>query len=147
MTVKILWHPTNKQMFTELPWLIFKNFPCPTDELQLFPVTICLLENLYHCLNVVLLLCGLIQFLFRTEELLLFPHYHAELRCDKVMDTFSGCGLCLPNLTHLSPCHFGDLRPPLCVEIKVKIIRHFKSIDMTLCRQLTYAVKCHKPLL
>ncbi|TSM44100.1 Inositol-pentakisphosphate 2-kinase [Bagarius yarrelli] len=41
-----------------------------------------------------------------------------ELRCDKVMDTFSGCGLCLPNLTHLSPCHFGDHRPPLCVEIK-----------------------------
>ncbi|KAG7319012.1 hypothetical protein KOW79_017486 [Hemibagrus wyckioides] len=43
-----------------------------------------------------------------------------ELRCDKVMDTFSGCGLCLPNLTHLSPCHFGDRRPPLCVEIKPK---------------------------
>ncbi|XP_022538116.1 inositol-pentakisphosphate 2-kinase isoform X2 [Astyanax mexicanus] len=43
-----------------------------------------------------------------------------ELRCDKVMDTFSGCGLCLPNLTHLSPCHFGDHRPPLCVEIKPK---------------------------
>uniref|UniRef100_A0A8B9JEF7 Inositol-pentakisphosphate 2-kinase n=1 Tax=Astyanax mexicanus TaxID=7994 RepID=A0A8B9JEF7_ASTMX len=36
------------------------------------------------------------------------------------MDTFSGCGLCLPNLTHLSPCHFGDHRPPLCVEIKPK---------------------------
>ncbi|XP_062843228.1 inositol-pentakisphosphate 2-kinase [Trichomycterus rosablanca] len=43
-----------------------------------------------------------------------------ELRCDKVMDTFSGCGLCLPNLTRLSPCHFGALRPPLCVEIKPK---------------------------
>ncbi|XP_026996597.2 inositol-pentakisphosphate 2-kinase [Tachysurus fulvidraco] len=43
-----------------------------------------------------------------------------ELRCDKVMDTFSGCGLCLPNLTHLSLCHFGDHRPPLCVEIKPK---------------------------
>ncbi|KAK1799749.1 hypothetical protein P4O66_006284 [Electrophorus voltai] len=43
-----------------------------------------------------------------------------ELRCDKVMDTFSGCGLCLPNLTQLSPCHFGDHRPPLCVEIKPK---------------------------
>ncbi|KAI5607586.1 inositol-pentakisphosphate 2-kinase, partial [Silurus asotus] len=43
-----------------------------------------------------------------------------ELRCDKVMDTISGCGLCLPNLTHLSPCRFGDCRPPLCVEIKPK---------------------------
>ncbi|XP_066528632.1 inositol-pentakisphosphate 2-kinase [Hoplias malabaricus] len=43
-----------------------------------------------------------------------------ELRCDKVMDTYSGCGLCLPNLTHLSPCHYRDHLPPLCVEIKPK---------------------------
>lgn len=43
-----------------------------------------------------------------------------ELRCDKVMDTFSGYALCLPNLTQLSGCQFGDHRPPLCVEIKPK---------------------------
>ena len=42
-----------------------------------------------------------------------------ELRCDKVMDTFSGYALCLPNLTQLNACHFGDHRLPLCVEIKV----------------------------
>ncbi|XP_051551399.1 inositol-pentakisphosphate 2-kinase isoform X2 [Myxocyprinus asiaticus] len=41
-----------------------------------------------------------------------------ELRCDKVMDTFSGCGLCLPNLTQLH--HLTDHRPPICVEIKPK---------------------------
>ncbi|XP_062400701.1 inositol-pentakisphosphate 2-kinase [Sardina pilchardus] len=43
-----------------------------------------------------------------------------ELRCDKVMDTFSGYALCLPNLTHLNARHFGDHRLPLCVEIKPK---------------------------
>ncbi|KAL2091521.1 hypothetical protein ACEWY4_013784 [Coilia grayii] len=43
-----------------------------------------------------------------------------ELRCDKVMDTFSGYALCLPNLTHLNACHFDDHRLPLCVEIKPK---------------------------
>ncbi|XP_063071151.1 inositol-pentakisphosphate 2-kinase [Engraulis encrasicolus] len=43
-----------------------------------------------------------------------------ELRCDKVMDTFSGYALCLPNLTHLNSCHFDDHRIPLCVEIKPK---------------------------
>ncbi|XP_030632253.1 inositol-pentakisphosphate 2-kinase [Chanos chanos] len=43
-----------------------------------------------------------------------------ELRCDKVMDTFSGYSLCLPNLTQLSSCRFEDHRPPLCVEIKPK---------------------------
>ncbi|KAA0712004.1 Inositol-pentakisphosphate 2-kinase [Triplophysa tibetana] len=41
-----------------------------------------------------------------------------ELRCDKVMDTFSGCGLCLPNLTQLPLHHIRDHRPPICVEIK-----------------------------
>ncbi|KAI2650588.1 Inositol-pentakisphosphate 2-kinase [Labeo rohita] len=41
-----------------------------------------------------------------------------ELRCDKVMDTFSGCGLCLPNLTQLPLHHLRDHRPPICVEIK-----------------------------
>ncbi|XP_073700671.1 inositol-pentakisphosphate 2-kinase isoform X1 [Garra rufa] len=43
-----------------------------------------------------------------------------ELRCDKVMDTFSGCGLCLPNLTQLPLHHLTDHRPPICVEIKPK---------------------------
>uniref|UniRef100_A0A8C1RJ13 Inositol-pentakisphosphate 2-kinase n=1 Tax=Cyprinus carpio TaxID=7962 RepID=A0A8C1RJ13_CYPCA len=43
-----------------------------------------------------------------------------ELRCDKVMDTFSGCGLCLPNLTQLPLHHLRDHRPPICVEIKPK---------------------------
>ncbi|TRZ01614.1 hypothetical protein DNTS_022970 [Danionella cerebrum] len=43
-----------------------------------------------------------------------------ELRCDKVMDTFSGCGLCLPNLTQLPLQHLRDHRPPICVEIKPK---------------------------
>uniref|UniRef100_A0A671TA07 Inositol-pentakisphosphate 2-kinase n=1 Tax=Sinocyclocheilus anshuiensis TaxID=1608454 RepID=A0A671TA07_9TELE len=43
-----------------------------------------------------------------------------ELRCDKVMDTFSGCGLCLPNLTQLPLYHLRDHRPPICVEIKPK---------------------------
>lgn len=46
---------------------------------------------------------------------------HAELRCDKVMDTFSGCGLCLPNLTQLPLHHLRDHRPPICVEIKVNL--------------------------
>lgn len=49
----------------------------------------------------------------------LWPFLHAELRCDKVMDTFSGCGLCLPNLTQLPLHHLRDHRPPICVEIKV----------------------------
>uniref|UniRef100_A0A3Q4BFE1 Inositol-pentakisphosphate 2-kinase n=1 Tax=Mola mola TaxID=94237 RepID=A0A3Q4BFE1_MOLML len=39
--------------------------------------------------------------------------------CDKVMDIYSGCALCLPNLTYpvlYQPTH----TPPLCVEIKPK---------------------------
>lgn len=39
-------------------------------------------------------------------------------RCDKVMDIYSGCALCLPNLTYpvlYQPTH----TPPLCIEIKV----------------------------
>ncbi|XP_064823496.1 inositol-pentakisphosphate 2-kinase [Oncorhynchus masou masou] len=44
-----------------------------------------------------------------------------ESRCDKVMDTFSGCALCLPNLTQLSSCCCcREHRPPLCIEIKPK---------------------------
>uniref|UniRef100_A0A3P9HEN0 Inositol-pentakisphosphate 2-kinase n=1 Tax=Oryzias latipes TaxID=8090 RepID=A0A3P9HEN0_ORYLA len=40
-------------------------------------------------------------------------------RCDKVMDIYSGCALCLPNLT--SPAlHQATLTPPLCIEIKPK---------------------------
>ncbi|KAM9759867.1 LOW QUALITY PROTEIN: inositol-pentakisphosphate 2-kinase [Menidia menidia] len=40
-------------------------------------------------------------------------------RCDKVMDIYSGCALCLPNLT--SPAlHQPTHAPPLCVEIKPK---------------------------
>lgn len=39
-------------------------------------------------------------------------------RCDKVMDIYSGCALCLPNLT--SPAlHQPTHTPPLCIEIKV----------------------------
>ncbi|XP_028853209.1 inositol-pentakisphosphate 2-kinase [Denticeps clupeoides] len=63
-----------------------------------------------------------------------------ELRCDKVMDTFSGCALCLPNLTQFNSCHFGDQRPPICVEIKPKcgflpFSRHFtKDCKRKVCR-------------
>ncbi|XP_076012657.1 inositol-pentakisphosphate 2-kinase isoform X2 [Genypterus blacodes] len=40
-------------------------------------------------------------------------------RCDKVMDIYSGCALCLPNLT--SPTlHQQTHTPPLCIEIKPK---------------------------
>ncbi|XP_034152049.1 inositol-pentakisphosphate 2-kinase isoform X1 [Esox lucius] len=64
-----------------------------------------------------------------------------ESRCDKVMDTFSGCALCLPNLTQLSSCCcFGQHRPPLCIEIKPKCgflpsSRHVtKEIKSKVCR-------------
>ncbi|XP_054640305.1 inositol-pentakisphosphate 2-kinase [Dunckerocampus dactyliophorus] len=46
-------------------------------------------------------------------------HQRPAWRCDKVMDIYSGCALCLPNLTSPSlqqPSH----PPPLCVEIKPK---------------------------
>lgn len=40
-------------------------------------------------------------------------------RCNKVMDIYSGCALCLPNLT--TPLyHQPTLTPPLCIEIKPK---------------------------
>lgn len=40
-------------------------------------------------------------------------------RCNKVMDIYSGCALCLPNLT--TPLyHQPMLTPPLCIEIKPK---------------------------
>ncbi|XP_072296204.1 inositol-pentakisphosphate 2-kinase isoform X2 [Eucyclogobius newberryi] len=40
-------------------------------------------------------------------------------RCNKVMDIYSGCALCLPNLT--TPVYAPPtLTPPLCIEIKPK---------------------------
>ena len=47
----------------------------------------------------------------------------AAWRCDKVMDIYSGCALCLPNLT--SPTlHQPTHTPPLCIEIKVHTHTH-----------------------
>ncbi|XP_035245242.1 inositol-pentakisphosphate 2-kinase [Anguilla anguilla] len=63
-----------------------------------------------------------------------------ESRCDKVMDTFSGCAVCLPNLTQISSCHISQHRPPLCIEIKPKcgflpFSRHVsKEIKRKVCR-------------
>uniref|UniRef100_A0AAZ3PTS0 Inositol-pentakisphosphate 2-kinase n=1 Tax=Oncorhynchus tshawytscha TaxID=74940 RepID=A0AAZ3PTS0_ONCTS len=64
-----------------------------------------------------------------------------ESRCDKVMDTLSGCALCLPNLTQLSSCCCcREHRPPLCIEIKPKCgflpaSRHItKDIKRKVCR-------------
>uniref|UniRef100_A0A096M3H3 Inositol-pentakisphosphate 2-kinase n=1 Tax=Poecilia formosa TaxID=48698 RepID=A0A096M3H3_POEFO len=46
-------------------------------------------------------------------------HQRPAWRCDKVMDIYSGCALCLPNLT--SPTlHQPTPTPPLCIEIKPK---------------------------
>lgn len=46
-------------------------------------------------------------------------HQRPVWRCDKVMDIYSGCALCLPNLT--SPAlHQPTHTPPLCIEIKPK---------------------------
>ncbi|XP_076599830.1 inositol-pentakisphosphate 2-kinase [Chaetodon auriga] len=46
-------------------------------------------------------------------------HQRPAWRCDKVMDIYSGCALCLPNLT--SPVlHPPTHTPPLCIEIKPK---------------------------
>ncbi|KAM9860257.1 inositol-pentakisphosphate 2-kinase [Aulostomus maculatus] len=46
-------------------------------------------------------------------------HQRPAWRCDKVMDIYSGCALCLPNLT--SPAlHQPTHIPPLCIEIKPK---------------------------
>ncbi|KAJ8400895.1 hypothetical protein AAFF_G00392490 [Aldrovandia affinis] len=63
-----------------------------------------------------------------------------ESRCDKVMDTFSGCAVCLPNLTQISTCHNNEHRPPLCIEIKPKcgflpFSRHVsKEVKHKVCR-------------
>ncbi|CAL9706609.1 unnamed protein product [Knipowitschia caucasica] len=46
-------------------------------------------------------------------------HQRPAWRCNKVMDIYSGCALCLPNLT--TPLyHTPTLAPPLCIEIKPK---------------------------
>ncbi|KAJ0050303.1 hypothetical protein NL108_015989 [Boleophthalmus pectinirostris] len=46
-------------------------------------------------------------------------HHRPAWRCTKVMDIYSGCALCLPNLT--TPLyHQPTLTPPLCIEIKPK---------------------------
>ncbi|KAM3834045.1 inositol-pentakisphosphate 2-kinase [Diretmus argenteus] len=46
-------------------------------------------------------------------------HQRPAWRCDKVMDIYSGCALCLPNLS--SPTlHQPTHTPPLCIEIKPK---------------------------
>ncbi|XP_029286551.1 inositol-pentakisphosphate 2-kinase-like [Cottoperca gobio] len=45
-------------------------------------------------------------------------HQRPGWRCDKVMDIYSGCALCLPNLT--SPGLHQPHTPPLCIEIKPK---------------------------
>ncbi|KAJ4940479.1 hypothetical protein JOQ06_026780 [Pogonophryne albipinna] len=46
-------------------------------------------------------------------------HQRPAWRCDKVMDIYSGCALCLPNLT--SPTlHQPTHTPTLCIEIKPK---------------------------
>ncbi|KAJ8259870.1 hypothetical protein GJAV_G00174400 [Gymnothorax javanicus] len=63
-----------------------------------------------------------------------------ESRCDKVMDTISGCAVCLPNLTRIPTCHISQHRPPLCIEIKPKcgfipFSRHVsKAIKRKVCR-------------
>ncbi|XP_048877954.1 inositol-pentakisphosphate 2-kinase [Brienomyrus brachyistius] len=57
---------------------------------------------------------------FLRQLSLKVQHERPESRCDKVMDTFSGCALCLPNLTQLSACRLSDRRPQLCIEIKPK---------------------------
>ncbi|XP_054472792.1 inositol-pentakisphosphate 2-kinase isoform X2 [Anoplopoma fimbria] len=46
-------------------------------------------------------------------------HQRPVWRCDKVMDIYSGCALCLPNLTY-PVLHQPTHTPPLCIEIKPK---------------------------
>uniref|UniRef100_A0A3B4WXA3 Inositol-pentakisphosphate 2-kinase n=1 Tax=Seriola lalandi dorsalis TaxID=1841481 RepID=A0A3B4WXA3_SERLL len=46
-------------------------------------------------------------------------HQRPAWRCDKVMDIYSGCALCLPNLT-CPALHQPTHTPPLCIEIKPK---------------------------
>ncbi|XP_069006468.1 inositol-pentakisphosphate 2-kinase isoform X1 [Embiotoca jacksoni] len=66
-------------------------------------------------------------------------HQRPAWRCDKVMDIYSGCALCLPNLT--SPAlHQPTHTPPLCIEIKPKCgflpsTKHVsKDIKTKVCR-------------
>ncbi|XP_026202891.1 inositol-pentakisphosphate 2-kinase [Anabas testudineus] len=66
-------------------------------------------------------------------------HQRPAWRCDKVMDIYSGCALCLPNLT--SPgLHQPTHTPPLCIEIKPKCgflpsSKHVsKDIKTKMCR-------------
>ncbi|KAM4613279.1 inositol-pentakisphosphate 2-kinase isoform 2-T2 [Polymixia lowei] len=66
-------------------------------------------------------------------------HQRPGWRCDKVMDIYSGCALCLPNLTFPSFQH-STHTPPLCIEIKPKCgflpsSRHVsKDIKTKVCR-------------
>ncbi|XP_029907811.1 inositol-pentakisphosphate 2-kinase [Myripristis murdjan] len=46
-------------------------------------------------------------------------HQRPAWRCNKVMDIYSGCALCLPNLT-LPSLHQSTHTPTLCIEIKPK---------------------------
>ncbi|TDH13624.1 hypothetical protein EPR50_G00035160 [Perca flavescens] len=46
-------------------------------------------------------------------------HQRPAWRCEKVMDIYSGCALCLPNLT-APALHQPAHTPPLCIEIKPK---------------------------
>ncbi|XP_062315246.1 inositol-pentakisphosphate 2-kinase isoform X1 [Osmerus eperlanus] len=63
-----------------------------------------------------------------------------ESRCDKMMDTWSGCALCLPNLTQSSSRCCSEHRPSLCIEIKPKCgflpySRHVtKDVKSKVCR-------------
>nr|XP_061814191.1 inositol-pentakisphosphate 2-kinase-like [Nerophis lumbriciformis] len=70
-------------------------------------------------------------------------------RCDKVMDIYSGCALCLPNLTRPSGLLTLSHIPPLCVEIKPKcgflpsskhISRDVKSKVCRFCMHQHYKV-------
>ncbi|MEQ2198005.1 hypothetical protein XENOCAPTIV_006286, partial [Xenoophorus captivus] len=47
-------------------------------------------------------------------------HQRPAWRCDKVMDIYSGCALCLPNLTSPTLHQPTPPAPPLCIEIKPK---------------------------
>ncbi|XP_068170912.1 inositol-pentakisphosphate 2-kinase [Antennarius striatus] len=70
-------------------------------------------------------------------------HQRPAWRCDKVMDIYSGCALCLPNLTSpniYQPTH----TPTLCIEIKPKwgflpSSKHVsKDIKTRVCRFCMY---------